>query len=455
MPATGDVFQPQALLYDAQDYSYLLHPHATLTEVRFTDGTVLDEAQLFAMAEAPPTLIAGSDGDDTIIGTDKANILVGGRGDDILRGGAGSDIFFVEGVDQGHDRMVGGAGFDTIGGGEGDDIIGLTAMRLRYSIQLIDGGAGFNTVAGTSGDDHLRFSAMTLLNIAWIDGGAGNDRIIGSQGDDVVLGGAGNDVLRGEAGDDTFVVQGHDQGEDRIRGGDGLDTIVGGVGDDTISLSAFALGYSIERIDGGTGFNILSGTSDDNFLNFSATQLLNISRIDGAGGVDKIRGSQGDDVILGGDGNDVLRGQAGNDTLNGGTADDILVGGAGDDTYVFAAGDGRDKIHNNDTDTSAYDLLRIEIDSYDAIWLSRSGNRLLIDIVGTGDQVQVMNWFGAAEDQLDAIQTNEYMLLRNQVDQLVDAMAAFDAPTGVGAIISQEAQAALESTLAVSWQAVA
>jgi Ca2+-binding RTX toxin-like protein len=270
-----------------------------------------------------------------------------------------------------------------------------------------------------------------------------------------VLGGAGSDVLRGEAGDDTFVVQGHDQGADRIRGGDGYDEIVGGVGDDTITLAAFALGYSIERIDGGSGFNILRGTADDNFLNFSATELFNISRIEGAAGIDKIRGSQAGDVILGGAGNDVLRGQAGNDTLSGGAADDILVGGAGNDTYVFAVGDGRDKIHNNDVDTSAYDLLRLEIDSYDAIWLSRRGNRLLVDMVGTEDQIQVMNWFGAAEDQLDAIHTNDHVLLRGQVDQLVAAMATFDAPTGVGAVVPEETRVALEAVLAASWQSAA
>jgi hypothetical protein len=43
----------------------------------------------------------------------------------------------------------------------------------------------------------------------------------------------------------------------------------------------------------------------------------------------------------------------------------------------------------------------------------------------------------------------------SQVDQLVAAMAAFDAPTGVGAIVPEEAQTALEAILAASWQAAA
>ena len=61
---------------------------------------------------------------------------------------------------------------------------------------------------GTAAGNVLDFSATTLVNIARIDGGDGNDQITGTTGNDVIVGGAGNDTLRGGGGVDTALYAG-------------------------------------------------------------------------------------------------------------------------------------------------------------------------------------------------------------------------------------------------------
>jgi hypothetical protein len=66
--------------------------------------------------------------------------------------------------------------------------------------------------------------------------------------------------------------------------------------------------------------------------------------------------------------------------------------------------------------------------------------------------VLIKNWYGDDGDQLDALYAGDHVLMRDQVDQLVNAMAAFDIPDGVGVIIPQEARTELEPVLTSVWQ---
>ncbi len=77
-------------------------------------------------------------------------------------------------------------------------------------------------------------------------------------------------------------------------------------------------------------FNIISGTSDNDF-------------IVGTNEDDSIFGRDGNDTLLGAGGDDNLRGEDGNDWLNGGTGNDLLDGGEGNDvlwgsSYYFDSG---------------------------------------------------------------------------------------------------------------------
>ena len=258
--------------------------------------------------------------------------------------------------------MLGGAGDDTIG------ILGV--FNTANSIEQFDGGAGLNIIRGGTVNDNIDFSATALLNIARIEGGSGNDTITGSAGSDTIVGGVGNDVLNGGNGDDTFTVAGTGDGFDAFNGGIGFDRILGSAGDDTIGLTgSFGVASSIEQIDGGTGVNTILGTTNADSMNFSATTLTNISRIDG------------------GSGNDTIVGSAGNDTIVGGISNDMLSGGAGSDTFAFATGSGLDTI----TDLGGGDRLRFDGFSTSNLVLQQQGANVLVQFAGNSLRVTLQN----------------------------------------------------------------
>jgi Ca2+-binding RTX toxin-like protein len=100
---------------------------------------------------------------------------------------------------------------------------------------------------------------------------------------------AGNDVLQGRwENDDIWGLE----GDDRLYGGDGDDFAFGSLGDDLI--------------DGEAGNDNLAGGDG-------------VDRILGGDGQDMLRGHDGDDSLIGGAGNDYLSGGAGVDSYNGGT----------------------------------------------------------------------------------------------------------------------------------------
>ncbi|MBL7005308.1 MAG: hypothetical protein ISR69_14915 [Gammaproteobacteria bacterium] len=302
------------------------------------------------------------------------------------------------------------------------------------SIELIDGGAGTNYIVGTNASDTLDFSSTLLTNIAAIKGEQGNDNITGSEGSDVIIGGEGNDKLRGGGGNDTFIVEGQLDGFDRMIGGEGEDQVLGSGGDDTFGFQRLLSSDSIELIDGGTGTNYIVGTNASDMLDFSATHLTNITAIKGGLGNDKITGSEGSDNIIGGKGNDTLR------------------GGAGSDTYSFDLNFGIDTIINQDSSINKVDTAYFSDASFDELWFSRNSNHLQITQSGTDNQITVRNWYSNSEYQMDSIETDSSVLLNNQVELLVSAMASYDVPLGVGNVIPQDTKDALVVTLAETWQ---
>ncbi|KAA1189459.1 calcium-binding protein [Pseudohalioglobus sediminis] len=270
-----------------------------------------------------------------------------------------------------------------------------------------------------------------------IVGTDGKDVLVGTPGDDYFIGGPGNDKLSGEAGDDVFLVEGSSEGFDIFIGGEGWDAILGGEGDDVIGLRRLSLADSIEVIDGGDGVDAILGNQGKNRWNFSNTELFNITALDGGSGADVIKASQGDD------------------TLVGGLGDDLLVGNGGSDTYLFYRGDGVDRIVNKDADADSHDVLSIAGYTPEQLWFSRQDKHLVVDAIGTDDQITLKNWFAGAKHELDAITAGDSRLLSQQVDVLVDAMAAFDIPTGLDAAVSPAVRDELQPTLAAVWESAA
>ncbi|ANI12763.1 hypothetical protein A9C11_01665 [Pseudomonas citronellolis] len=329
--------------------------------------------------------IEGHVGEDVIFGSQGADVILGSAGDDTLDGAGGNDVFLVQGSDAGFDLFIGGDGHDGIKGGPGDDVIGLRRFSNDARVEWIDGDGGFNRIRGTSGHDNFDFTETRLIGINEIDVGVGNDTVRGSPDSDVIVGGPGFDTLYGFDGDDTFLVSGADIGFDRIEGGKGFDRILGDEHDTVIGLQTMSPESSVELIDGGGGFNIVRGDPLANRLDFSATTLLNIARIEGGNGDDQILGSKGADVLVGGPGNDQLS------------------GGPGDDTYRFSRGDGQDSVQDSglleDSDTLLLDIPS----GPEQVWLKRLDNDLQVLLLGTTDQVLLLDVYGGGQNRVEQI----------------------------------------------------
>ena len=374
--------------------------------IAFETGGQLTAAQIFGAFGLPvPTPAAAFD--DTIQGsTGDDAALDGTAGNDLLQGGNGDDVLFG---DAGNDRLEGGNGDDTL-----------------------DGGTGNNTLVGGRGDDTYIFAA-----------GGGQDVIDNS--------GGGADTLHFEGISFNQVASG------LMKSGNDLVLNVSG-GSDKVTIRNWFLGgdYVVDTITFASGGQITAaqlfgafGLSNPDPVGSPVYQNLPDERAFGT----VLSGRAGDQIILGSSDDDLIDGGAGNDTLRGNAGNDYLIGGAGSDTYVFAVGDGQDVINNlsntPDTDT---DVLSLEGIVREDLWLSRNGDDLVIDVSGSEDSITIQDWYANSVQQLDVVQAGGSSLYANQVDSLVNAMAAFGAPAGGELNLTQTQRDQLNVVIAANWQ---
>ena len=323
------------------------------------------------------TIYGGYETDDELIGHAGDDRLTGYGGDDYLNGGIGNDILIG---DEGNDQLLGESGNDRMYGGEGKDIL--------------KGGTGSDALYGGSGSDHLY-------------GGDEKDWLLGEDGEDVLFGGEGNDILRG--GNDNDHLTG-ETGNDSLYGGAGSDHLYGGAGDD--------------KLIGDSGNDVLTGGQGTDYL-------------DGGTGTDTLYGGSGSDHLYGGDEKDWLLGDDGDDTLTGGAGNDILRGGNGSDHYIFGNGDGYDRIIE---ETGTEDRLQFTDGiTKEQLWFSRSGHDLNINLIGENASVNISNWFGSPNSQIEVIETDAGKLVSSSVQQLVDAMSNFSIPSSQSDFIENTA----------------
>lgn len=250
----------------------------------------------------------------------------------------------------------------------------------------------------------------------FIDGRGGNDKLHGGFGNDTLVGGSGTDVLKGDDGNDLLVGA---SGNDRLEGSYNRDALSGGVGSDSLN--------------GGEGNDVLFGGD----------------------GNDTLRGGYGYDKLSGGNGDDTLAGESAADELLGGTGNDELYGGGGSDTYIFRAGDGADIVLDEERLSADKDVFNFnDIDAADQLWFSRNDDSLMVNVVGTDDQVEVQDWYHSDNlYKIEEIIINGAAITDSGVEALVQAMASFDVPVGIGRVVSDDAKQQLEPILAQHWSA--
>ncbi len=392
------------------------------------------------------------DGDagTSIVGGDGVDLLFGAGGDDQIHGAANVDYLFGEG---GSDSLNGESGNDFLDGGTGDD--------------ALYGGDGNDALWGGTGGDALY-------------GGYGNDDLSGGAGDDYLSGDDGNDTYRFGYGDGNDAVYDYTRYEtdrvvfgegitvdklSRVRDGNDLVLQLSDSATDSLRIKSwfassdttrytldeyeFADGTVLSRSEFLAAVEYPHTSGDDTIQGGYESDVLN-----GGDGNDTLRGEDNSDTLLGDGGDDALYGGYGNDDLSGGAGDDYLSGDDGNDTYRFGYGDGHDVVR----DYSRYETDQVVFDdglTMEDLWFSQVGNDLQITLVGTDDKLIIDDWYNGTYYRIDEFHAGDLQLHRDQVDQLVNAMASFDVPEGVGAVVPEDVQQQLEPTLTATWQPAA
>ena len=415
----------------------------------FADGSVLGAVEADWLARYQPSRHAG-DPQDRLVGTAHDDVITSGAfadrldgrdGNDVLDGGAGRDELYG---DSGDDTLMGGEGGDTLTGGGGAD--------------ELYGGAGDDDLLGGAGDDVLFGGEGVDMRLS---GGEGDDTLDAGRSD-----GSGWQRLDGGAGDDTY----------RVGKGDGLVTIVDWAeGADTgaadrvvfsdLALSEVSLAVETERLPSLTGDGEVVWT-DEHTLVVEWTKDGESGRLkvaDGGEHIERFEFADGSVLsrieaqrLVGTSGADRIASGAGDERIDGGAGDDTLSGGAGDDTYEFSGrAFGRDRV----VETGGSDRVEFTSDvAWDQLWFSRSGDDLLIELMGTDSEVTVEGWWSGAVSngaaRTETIVAGDHALGASAVQQLVQAMAGLGAPASGQTSLSAAQRQAMATPLA-AWQELA
>lgn len=388
------------------------------------------------------SLFASSTGNDTLsVGNGNYDFLLAGSGNDTLSAGNGNGVY-----------LVGGAGADTLTAGDG-------------SGDTLNAGSG-NTVitAGNGNGDTL-----------WASGNGNDTLTVGNGNGDTLHAGSGTDTMRSGTGNDTFTIGYFTGAGTVIAGGGGNDTLVDNSNSDISQMTISGVQTLQSQVFGSLKLTSaeLAGFSSvvNEFSSFTTLTLeaagagtYDLSNVTGKANLDAsetsadvtlIGNRQNAQVLTASSGTDTLTaGSGAGDILNAGSGNDALNGGGGYDSYKFGSGFGQDVITNNGgaSPNGEIDFAGV---SDQQLWFQQSGNNLLVDLLGTNDQITVAGWFGGnAGAQVSSINATDGALANSQVLQLVQAMAAFGAsnPSFSASTATQMPNdSTLQSAIAANW----
>ena len=389
-------------------------------------------------------------------GTAGADVLTGGAGGDRLAGGLGNDTYTVNNA---ADVVVELAS-------QGADHVkaGIASYTLAANVENLTfvGTGGFagtgntlnNVITGAAGNDTLRSGGGndTLNGVGGDDtvhGEGGKDFIYGGDGADSLYGGASNDRLQGDAGDDWLLGEANRDfmygglGNDTLDGGADIDQMTGNAGNDTYIVNSAGdlvtekANEGVDTVQSSVTYTL--GSYVENLV------LAGTAAIKGTG-------NGGHNSIVGNGAANTLSGGSGNDILAGGAGDDALIGGQGADTYIIALGGGSDLISNADTDLAADRLMFGAGITEDQLWFARSGNDLVVSVLGATDRATLQGWYASTGNRLDHFELSDgATLAATQVQQLVDAMSAFSAPPSSMSALTLAQQQSVESVIVANW----
>ncbi|MCG3202970.1 MAG: hypothetical protein NFCOHLIN_02857 [Gammaproteobacteria bacterium] len=315
-----------------------------------------------------PSLIDAGDGGDRVYGAPREDFLVGGQGADVAVGFAGADI------------LAGGAGADRLEGGYGADTYMIGQHDGGVDVVLDDGyidpsGSDEGGPPPDELDDVVQinaaFSAVSVHRIAY---GADREALVLTWGPVEAHGGVVS-ILAGSNDPDGFGVERYEFLDGAYSREQLISLAITGAEPDVL------IPLSVRDMNE-TGVVVGTSAADEFVIDRWPAPY------DPRAGEDlRIEAGEGDDRILTG---------AADDTLDGGRGADVLSGGRGGDTYVVGRGEGQDIVQEDDVPGDASDrlLFRAGIAATDVLPI-RTGNDLLLRMIGTEDAVAVPGYFDA------------------------------------------------------------
>ncbi|MBX9659536.1 MAG: hypothetical protein K2X00_13280 [Nitrospiraceae bacterium] len=358
-------------------------------QVRFTDGTVWNEAELRVRAVAVGGTVTGTEGDETLTGSAGHDVLIGAAGNDVLTGGQGNDALYGDATSQspfgpqviGNDILTGGGGDDvlvdlrgtnTFDGGSGNDqlFVGTGQDTILFgqgsgidSLTLDTNGSDLDIIQ--MGADVLPSEVILTRSIQRATGANIIDLTIPSTGDRLSINvsyvGSQSETSPQAAvlfSDGTRWDLAWMPTESSSSGADLLDSpfpgsLAGLGGNDTYRMGSSGIPgtYAVVEAPGG-GTDTVESLFD--YVLDAQVEILILAESSSSvlPNPERGTGNELDNLIVGNSGDNILDGGAGNDILVGGvvrelegppylegTGSDILIGGAGDDVLMADAGD--------------------------------------------------------------------------------------------------------------------
>ncbi|GLZ23103.1 hypothetical protein Bpla01_66320 [Burkholderia plantarii] len=424
------------------------------------------------------TLVAGSASDTLVAGTGVAT-LVGAAGTtfvvnnaaDVIQISGGSTDDPVDNVEYSSVSVTAAAGIDRLYG------TGLASITLGANSldDMVTANEALDTLVAGSGNDTL-VSSQAFVNT--LTGGTGSDTFVVFQSADVIqaLAGADNTVVAATSYTASANI------ETMTAIGDAAVTLTGN-GVTTTKLVANDVNTRLNdstnpatpskvavTMIGGLGNNTYAVTNAGDVIVADANALSNVvdtwtGNYVSAAGVTVLNGelSQAAQTLIANDGTEAVNtSTTGNDTVVAGRGSDVVTlnatSGFGDKVVVAAAaGDASDgaltsvELPAAGVAGKANEVLFSEAAS-NQLWMTQSGNDLLVSVLGTHEQVDLTNWFaGASAGYAGIVASDGKTIGGAQVNALVSAMAAF-APPGAGTTaLPATLQSELAPTLAASW----
>ena len=307
--------------------------------------------------------LAGGLGDDTyVIGLNDRVIELGGEGNDRTYFWVASQDDFgwpLPVSDSGREIRIADLGMDHV------------------ESFVLAGNATDVTLRGDARDNDLRAELSPYGNYrANLLGEDGSDRLFGGAGSDVLDGGTGADYMAGGSGNDLYVVD--DEGDQVVENYSNYYN------------NANSWGYQPSN-----GWFIRDGGVDTVQSSITYTLGANVENLTLTGM-----------ATINGTGNEL------GNVLTGNGAANILTGGAGDDTFIFGRDSGHDIVNSYDTSAGKLDIVQFDttVNSSDVL-VSRSGNDLVLSIIGTNDTLTILNYMeseGASPYTVEQIRFWDY-----------------------------------------------